>query len=107
MRVKPMLGDWEVMRIASIHALERRTWVELTVPGRVGSLFHDLNTAPTRIAIRGSLQGDEAKDAFLAAVREQFRAGEPVTFVGDIVTATEVQYVIIETLEFEERGDRP
>jgi hypothetical protein len=106
-KVKPMLGDWEVARIASIQALEERTWIELAVPGRIGSLFHDLNTAPTRIAIRGSLHGDEARQEFLEAVRTQFRAGEPVTFVADILTMTEVQYVVIETLEFEERGDRP
>ncbi|HEX6071214.1 MAG TPA: hypothetical protein VFZ18_15380 [Longimicrobiaceae bacterium] len=107
MRVKPMLGDWEVLRIASIHALEHRSWVELAVPGRVGSVFQDLNTTPTRIAIRGSLQKEEERDEFIEQVREKFRAGEPVTFVADILTATEVQYVIVETLRFEESGERP
>lgn len=107
MKIRPMLGDWEVARLSSIHVLEQRTWVELPVPGRIGSLFQDLNTAPTRIALRGSVQGDEAREEFMTAVREQFRGGEPVTFVADIVTATEVQYVVIESLEFEERGELP
>ena len=80
-----MLGDWEVLRIASIHALEHRSWVELAVPGRVGSVFQDLNTTPTRIAIRGSLQKEEERDEFIEQVREKFRAGEPVTFA---LTAT-------------------
>lgn len=107
MRVKPVLGDWEIPRIASIRALEHRSFVELPVPGRVGSLFQDLNTAPTRIAIAGSLYGDEAKDEFLQELRGRFREGEPVTFVADIVTATEVQYVVIETLRFQESGTKP
>jgi hypothetical protein len=107
MNVKPMLGDWEIPRIASINTLERRAFVEMPVPGRVGSLFQDLNTTPTRIAISGSLYGDEARNAFLEEVRGKFREGLPVTFVADIVTATEVQYVIIETLRFQESGIRP
>jgi hypothetical protein len=107
MKVKPLLGDWEVPNIGVIETLERRELAELEVPGRVGSLFQDMNAAPTRIAIRGSLFGDEKRDEFLGKVRERFRAGEPVTFVADIITATEVQYVLIETMHFAESGELP
>jgi hypothetical protein len=106
-KVKPLLGDWEIPNIAGLETLERRELAELEVPGRVGSLFQDLNAAPTRIAIRGSLYGDERRDEFLGKVREQFRAGEPVTFVADILTATDVQYVLIETMQFAEAGETP
>jgi hypothetical protein len=105
-KVKPMLGDWEIPRIESIRTAERRVFAELPVPGRVGSLYQDLNTAPTGIVITGSLYGDEARDEFLGEVRGKFRAGEPLTFVADIVTATELQYVIIESLRFEESSRR-
>ena len=81
--------------------------VELPVPGRVGSLFQDLNAAPTHIAISGSLYGDEARDDFLQKLREKYKAGEPVTFVADIITATEVQYVVVQTLRLEENGASP
>jgi hypothetical protein len=107
MRVKPLLGDWEIPRIEAIRALEHRTFVEFPVPGRVGSLFQDLNTAPTRLAIAGSLYGDEVRDQFLEDLRGKFRAGEPVTFVADITTATDIQYVIIEELQFAESGTKP
>ena len=107
MRVKPVLGDWEIPRIASIRTLEQRRFVELAVPGKVGSLFQDLNTVPTRVAIAGSLYGQEAQSEFLEALREKFFAGEPVTFVADILTATALQYVIIETLDLQESGQRP
>lgn len=107
MTVKPVLGDWEVPAIEWIAAQDRRAWVELAVPGRQGSLFQDLDGAPTRVAIAGSLFGDEPRDGFLDTLRGKFRAGEPVTFVADIVTATAVQYVVIEELRFEESAARP
>ena len=107
MKVKPLLGDWEIPNIAALESLERRNLAELEVPGRVGSLFQDLNAAPTRIAIRGSLFGDDRRDEFLEKVREKFKAGEPITFVADILTATEVQYVLIESMQFSESGITP
>lgn len=107
MKVKPVLGDWEIPSIASIETLERRAFVELPVPGREGSLFQDANTIPTRIAIAGSLYGDETRAEFVEEVRAKFRDGEPLSFVADIVTATSVQYVVIDTLRFEESGTRP
>ena len=106
MKVRPVLGDWEIPRIEEIRTLEHRSFVELAVPGRAGSLFQDLNTAPTRIVVSGSLYGDEARNEFLEELRGKFRDGEPVTFVADIVTATEVQYVIVEELRFHESGTR-
>ena len=105
--VKPVLGDWEIPRIAHMQTLESRDFVELPVPGRVGSLFQDLNTAPTRLWIAGSLYGDEARNEFLETLREKYHAGEAVTFVADIVNATQVQYVLIETLRFREDAHQP
>ena len=107
MKVKPLLGDWEIPRIAAMQSVERRAFAELATPGRVGSLFQDLNSAPTVVAIHGTLYGDEARDEFLNEVRSRFKAGAPVTFVADILTATDVQYVVIETLHFQESGVRP
>lgn len=107
MTVKPVLGNWEIPRIESIKTLEHRSFVELPVPGGVGSLFQDLETDPTQVTISGSLYGDATRDEFLEELRGKYRNGEPVTFVADIVTATEVQYVIIETLWFQESGTKP
>lgn len=107
MTIKPVLGDWEIPRIAAIQSVERRAFAELATPGRVGSLFQDMNSAPTVVALRGSLYGEEARNEFLNAVRSRFKAGEPVTFVADIVTATDLQYVVIETLHFQESGVQP
>jgi len=106
-KVKPVLGGWEIPHIASIGSLEQRSFTELEVPGKSASLFQDLASTPTRIVIGGSLFGDEDRDDFLQEVRDKFRAGDPVTFVADITTATEIQYVVIETLRFEQSASRP
>ncbi len=107
MNVKPVLGGWEIPRIAAIETLERRAFVELAVPGRVGSLFQDLNSEPTLLEIHGSLHGEEDKSTLFDQLRARFQDGEPVTFVADITTATEVQYVVIEELWLGESGRRP
>lgn len=107
MRVQPILDDWQIPRIQRIESAERRAYVEHAIPGRAGNLYQDLNHAPLRLAITGSLFGDEKRDEFLEQVRAKFSAGEPVTFAADILTATEVLYVIIEQLHFAESGTAP
>jgi hypothetical protein len=102
MKVKPMLGDWEIPRIESIASFENRFFVELPIPGMTGSLFHDMNSHPAELAVSGSLYGDEPREELLSTIREKFNAGEPLTFVADIVTATNIQYVIIKALDFSE-----
>ena len=101
---RPVLGDWEIPQVNAIYSNEQRTFQEYQIPGRSGSLFQDMNKQPAMIVIAGSLFGTESRNAFLETVREKFHAGEPVTFTSDILTATELQYVIIETLKFQETG---
>ena len=105
MIVKPMVGDWEVPRIESIRAVQTRRLARLGVPGLAGDLHQDLGATSTGIEICGSLHGDERRDEFLEKVQEKLDAGEPATFVADIVTATELEQVLIEELEVTERND--
>lgn len=107
MAVKPVLGDWEIPRVAMMRTAEARKFAELPVPGRQGSLFQDLNAEPTLVEIAGSLFADEERSEFLTTVREKFRAGEPITFVADITEATDIQFVVIDSMRFEQRADRP
>lgn len=107
MRIKPVIGDWEVPRIEHMSTDEHRRFAELQIPGRAGSLLQDLNAAPTAIVIAGSLHEEEERSAFLENVRQKFREGAPLTFVADITQATDIQYVVIESMEFEESGTRP
>lgn len=107
MSLTPMLGDWEVPRVTRLETLEAREYVELAVPGRAGSLFQDLNRRPARIVIEGSVCGERAGLEFLNAVREKYLAGEPLTFVSDIVTGTDIQYVLLQQLHIQAEASAP
>lgn len=109
MIIKPMLGDLELPCIESIRCLERRRLACHGVPGLAGDLYQDLGTESLVVEIIGSLQGDDRRDQFLEALREQYIAGDPISFVADILTATELEQVLIDQLEVEESNlwDRP
>ena len=102
MSLTPMLADWELPRVTRLETLETREFLELPVPGRAGSLFQDLNRKPTRIVIEGSVFGEEAGIEFLNAVREKYLVGEPLTFVSDIVSGTDIQYVLLQQLHIQQ-----
>jgi hypothetical protein len=103
--VKPMIGDWAVPRIDRIGTVDRRRLARLSVPGLAGGLHHDLGSHSVAVDIEGSLQGDEERDEFLQKVRANLLTGDPLTFVADITTATELELVVIEGLEVEEVND--
>ena len=107
MAARPMLGSWEIPNIAMISSLEHRRLVRLPVPGVPLGLLQDLNADPASVVLSGSLFGDDNRDEFLREVRGAFADGTPLTFVADIVTATSVQHVLVETLRIEQRGTRP
>lgn len=100
-----MIGDWQVPRLTSIETIESRRIAVLPVPGLAGDLQQDLGSDALTIEMTGSLHGDEARDAFLESLREKFRAGEPVPFVADITTATELEDVMIIGLDVAETAD--
>lgn len=102
-----MLGDWEIPRVTDMQTLEQRSYVELDIPGSVGSVFQDMNSLPMQIAINGSLYGGETSNEFLESVRAQYQDGVPVTFVSDIVAGTDLQYVVIKNMGFQINANNP
>jgi hypothetical protein len=107
MTTKPMLGDWELPQIEYISTQEERAIVELPIPGRAGSILQDMNNKPTHIYIAGSLYDEVAANDFLQTIRDKYQTGQPLTFVADIVTATQILHVIIEKLNFAESNQYP
>jgi hypothetical protein len=105
--VTPMLGDWEIPRISLLRTHERRKLCEHRVPGRLGNLFQDLGADPTEIQVSGSVFEEEERTGFLETARRRFADAEPMTFVADIIAATEIQFVLIESLTVEESAARP
>jgi len=97
-----MLGSFELPGLQRIGTQERRHLVAVAVPGLAGVYHQDLGAAAARIVLQGTLAGDEAREAFLAALREPLAAGEPLDFVADITSATEIEQVLIADLDVEE-----
>jgi hypothetical protein len=106
-KVKPMIGEYEVPGIQRIGTVENRALVEIPVPGLDGSYLQDLGSGLTSIVIHGTLAGDDARDAFLESMRATFVAGEPVDFVADITTATSIEKVRIAELDVIEAAASP
>jgi hypothetical protein len=98
MKVKPIIGEYEVPGIQRIGTIEDRRVVEIPVPGLAGSYHQDLGSGAVSLRIEGTLAGDDARDDFLGKVREMYNAGDPVDFVADIVTATHVEKVLMTDL---------
>lgn len=98
MKAKPMIGDYEVPGIQRIGTVEQRRLVEIPVPGLAGSYHQDLGQGPIAIVIEGTLAGDDARDTFLTTVRGMFNEPDPVDFVADITTATELEQVHLSEL---------
>lgn len=108
MKIKPMLGELALEDVEYIESLESRAIAEHRVPGLAGAYLQDLGTAPNEILIVGSKSGDDARDAFLEGIRAIFNAGEPTTFVADILTATEIDEVVLTELHVAEAAvDQP
>jgi hypothetical protein len=105
MIVRPVIGEWEVPRIKRIQTLEERRIARLPVPGLLGDIQQDLGAASLTVEICGSLHGDEARDDFLQNLRDEFRAGNPVSFAADITNASELDRVLIDELELAEVND--
>jgi hypothetical protein len=107
MTVTPMLGDWEIPRISLMRTQERRKLQEHQIPGRLGNLFQDLGAEAAEIQIAGSVFQEEERSGFLEAARQRFADAQPMTFVADIIEATEIQFVLIESLVVEQHATRP
>jgi hypothetical protein len=100
-----VLDDIE-LTVQKINTGESRGLAEHRLPGLDGSIFQDMGTEPVAISLEGTIHGSEALSN-LEELRSKFKEGEPVTFVADIATATEVALVLIEDLTVIEVAGRP
>lgn len=104
MQARPMIGGWEPPGIESLETWESRRLAQLSVPGLAGDLHHDMGRGSLSVRLCGSLAGDEARNSFLAELRERFLAGEPVDFIADIVAESDLEQVLIVHFDLSERA---
>lgn len=104
--VQPMLGDLELQQVQEIETDGDQVILRHRVPGLEGDFLQGLGRRGGRITVAGVLTGPEAGEG-LAALRERFRAAQPVSFVSDIATATRVDEVLVEEMEVRELAGKP
>lgn len=104
--MQPMLDDLELPQVQTLRVHDRRSLAEHRAPGMDGSYFQNLGRRATTIAVTGVVTGPEALE-FVESLTEIFDAGEPVTFVTDIVTDAEIDEVIVDDMKVREVGGKP
>lgn len=106
MALRPMLGDIELQQVQSIDTDQEQTWVRHAIPALEGDFFQGMGRRSGRFGLAGVLSGADVGEG-LQALREKFRAAEPVPFVSDIASATQIDDVLIEAMEVREISGHP
>jgi hypothetical protein len=104
--MRPMIDDLELPQVQEIDLLEHRNLAEHRAPGMDGSLLQNLGRSPASLALWGVATGAGALD-FAEQLDAKFRAGEPVSFIADIVEDTEIERMVIDDLRFQELAGKP
>ena len=104
--MRPMLDDLELPQVQEIATHEQRVLAEHKPPGMAGSLLQNMGRRPTFLALWGVVTGPEALE-FVEALDGKFRAGDPVTFVADIVVEAEIEELVIDDLQWQELAGKP
>src|SRR2546421_604929 len=103
---KPMLGEIELQLVQKLDTEQDQTLSQHSVPALEGDFLQRLGRRASRFVLSGVMTGPESADD-LKTLRDRFRAGDPVSFVSDIATATKVDQVIIEELVARELAGKP
>src|SRR5437762_1378495 len=106
MPARPMLGDLELQQVQRVVAAGDQVLARSAVPGLDGDFAQRLGRRASVISVSGVITGAEAGDR-LKELRTKFREAEPVTFVSDVATATQVGDVLIEEMRVVELAGRP
>lgn len=106
MPLRPMIDDLELPLVQELDLLERRDLAEHRPPGMDGSLLQNLGRGAACLALWGVAAGPDALE-LTEELDGIFRAGEPVSFIADIVEDSEIETVQIDDLRFQELAGRP
>lgn len=99
------IGGISLSRIHRIRTVERADFVRHRVPGLEGDLVQDMGRASVRLNIEGIYYGDAALDD-LNALRDIYKARQPVDFLADITGQAYFAQVILEQFEVvQQAGD--
>jgi len=101
-----MLGGIELQQVQKIDTDEDQVLTQHSVPALEGDFLQGLGRRATRVTLAGVMSGADAA-ASLKTLRDKYRAGEVVSFIADIATATKVDQVLIEEFGVRELAGKP
>jgi hypothetical protein len=102
----PLLGDTTLVAVQHISQTIRAGFRDVPVLGLEGHAQQRSGRPSHRITVAGVLTGPTALDD-LAALQALATSGEETTFAADIVTALDLQQVVVTRFEATERAGRP
>ncbi len=91
----------EIRAISSMNISDKRSIVELKIPGAEGGILQDLGRHPVLVRFTGEFYGGDAKTT-LENLRAKFKSGKPLPFSSDLTTIAEITQVLIENLQVQE-----
>lgn len=98
----PMVDDLQLAAVQWLRQETNQGFVEQRVAGLDGTLHQKIGRCSHRVVVSGFLLPDTATDD-LASLQGKVSSGAEVTFSADIVTALEVDKMVIESLAAEQR----
>jgi len=102
----PMLGDVTLTAVQGVRQETDGDLVALRIPGLDGTPHQRLGRCSHRVTVSGVLVGEAAGDD-LGSLQTLAKDGTETTFTADILTALEVQHVVVESLAVEQAVGRP
>jgi len=102
----PMLGEVSLTAVQWVRQETDGDLVRLRIPGLDGTPHQRLGRRSHRVTVAGLLVGDTAADD-LGTLQKLARDGTDTTFTADILTALEVQHVVVESFAAEQVVGRP
>lgn len=100
------LAGISLPRIHRIVTRERADFVSHRIPGLEGNVVQDFGRHSVRLKIEGIFYGATAKDD-LEALRDVYKAREPVDFLADLVGQAYFAQVIVEEMEVRQAAEEP
>jgi hypothetical protein len=104
--MRPLLAAVELPQVQEIRIEDVRSIAEHKPPGKDGSLLQDLGRVPTFLTVWGVATGPGGP-AFLEQLKAAMRAGDPVTFVADVTSDTELEDAIIDDVSIRQLAGKP
>jgi len=95
-------GTLELRIVNDIAIVDKRSIVEIEIPGMEGNVLHDMGREPAVVIINGEIMGKNAKSVVesLVAKSDEYK---PCQLLTDMLRGIDIDKVIIENLSFQER----